>query len=338
LYGFCVTREKKKAKTMTFQWGQALQGSVAWAAERIRHLLHQEARRRETGLGTGEESPSVAPGASPPAPSFAPVDDLTNAFAFDNTSRWEGLGTRPYLDSRGIPTVGYGFALVVKGADGRFVPRPESELAGVGITLPPADRALLRDAAEALNGAGTFDPAGLTLSLDQDQARRSFDHSLPYYQHRVQGSVGDDRFARLDPQRQAVLLDFAYRRPAWFDEKKAELAAALDRDWADGAHNTTAAILGDMQPGDPRTRNNVDAYLKPMDETVYTVGTGDTLATIARKTGVADDVLKKFDSDENSDPEESADSRRNERDWNRIRAGERTKLPPAPRRPRSGRV
>jgi hypothetical protein len=315
---------------MTFQWGQPQQGSVAWAAERIRHLLHQEARRRETGLGTGEESPSVAPGASPPAPSFAPVDDLTNAFAFDNTGRWEGLGTRPYLDSRGIPTVGYGFALVVKGADGRFVPRPESELAGVGITLPPADRALLRDAAKALNGTGTFDPAGLTLSLDQDQARRSFDHSLPYYQHRVQGSVSGDRFGRLDPQRQAVLLDFAYRRPAWFDEMRDRLAAALDRDWADGAHTATAAILGDMQPGDPRTRNNVDAYLKPMDETVYTAGAGDTLGTVVQKTGVRSKALGDLNPDI---------------DWNDsnstkppLRSGQRVVLPPPPPGPKTGRM
>lgn len=47
--------------------------------------------------------------------------------------KWEGSEAKAHVDPKGIPTYGPGYALVVRGSDGRFVRRSKTEIeAAVG--------------------------------------------------------------------------------------------------------------------------------------------------------------------------------------------------------------
>ncbi|OGT32632.1 MAG: hypothetical protein A2W28_12950 [Gammaproteobacteria bacterium RBG_16_51_14] len=82
------------------------------------------------------------------------------AFTTEILKETEGFIPFIYADSKGIPTLGHGVALVVKGVNGDWVVRPDNELNDifdeVGHQLDAADFALLGKAVNALNG--TIDP------------------------------------------------------------------------------------------------------------------------------------------------------------------------------------
>lgn len=101
----------------------------ALAAEARRRVDQQYADRagREQlaqNAAGGQAGAAIDLGAQPTA------EDL----AFANTSAMEGLRGNVYDDSRGIPTVGYGYALAVQGPRG-WAALSDNDLAQVGITL-----------------------------------------------------------------------------------------------------------------------------------------------------------------------------------------------------------
>ena len=42
--------------------------------------------------------------------------------------KWEGSEAKAHVDPKGIPTYGPGYALVVRGSDSRYLPRPKAEI------------------------------------------------------------------------------------------------------------------------------------------------------------------------------------------------------------------
>lgn len=111
-----------------------------------------------------------------------------------------------YSDSKGIPTLGIGYALVVKGTNGIWQLRAgyPTELSAAGISLTPAQlldlSEKLTQAMNALNGTGAtnpFSPAAsnanpLGWTIDSTQSKNLFNYVVPEYETRVRNWLGND--------------------------------------------------------------------------------------------------------------------------------------------------
>jgi len=191
------------------------------AARKISRILDREQRERTPRLQRASASQSISRDEPAPlqlAQNVQPArtgltdDDIFNMFAFDNTSKWEDFRDRVYYDDRGVPTVGYGYALVVDGTNGWTV-RDDADLQSVGITLAPGDRERIEQVAGALQANRDVEPSGrldaarnavaigdFDTTLTEEGARNSFDLAVPEYKTDVITAIGRDRFDRLFPE------------------------------------------------------------------------------------------------------------------------------------------
>ncbi len=82
-----------------------------------------------------------------------PIDIVYQDTVYKFVWSQEALVRRVYSDSLGIPTLGIGYALIIKGRTGRYELRESlvADLARIGVTLSPADRDLLGTLLENLN-------------------------------------------------------------------------------------------------------------------------------------------------------------------------------------------
>lgn len=79
-----------------------------------------------------------------------PISGDFNEAVYQFLRTREGFVPRIYSDSKGIPTLGVGYALAIKGNSGIFARRSTlpSDLALIGVTLTAADDQRLTDAEE----------------------------------------------------------------------------------------------------------------------------------------------------------------------------------------------
>jgi hypothetical protein len=228
-----------------------------------------------------------------------PWNPEAHDLAFENTSRHEGYDGRIHNDGVGVPTIGHGYALLVRGSNGWSI-RDDENLAVLGKALTGNDRRKLQQIADDLNrgieysdtyfedvpGANDFD-----LSLDRTEARWLFDLAATKYWHDAVSGAGEDNFRRLRPEQQAVLFDFAYRGPSRIRGNSA-LRQALSNDLAFGSwDNTGRELLATVRQGDRRAGYNVDYLRNPLAENVYTVQRGDTWEGVLKRTGMNEEYL-----------------------------------------------
>lgn len=124
------------------------------AARKISRILDREEAARSAGrtrasTSRGETNSTQLAQNARAAGTGISDDDIFKLFAFDNMGKWEQFRDRVYYDSVGVPTVGYGYALVVNGPNG-WTARSDADLQSVGITLAPGDRQRLDQVAQAL--------------------------------------------------------------------------------------------------------------------------------------------------------------------------------------------
>lgn len=285
------------------------------AARKISRILDREQQPRVPRLQRASANQSMsradpaplqlAQNAQPAATSLTD-DDIFNMFAFDNASKWEGFRDRVYYDDRGVPTVGYGYALVVDGTNG-WTARDDADLQSVGISLAPGDRERLEQVAGALQANRDRHPAGrlaaarkvvtigdFDTTLTEESARNSFDLAVPAYKQKVIDAINEeekqiDRFGRLFPEQQAALFDLAYRREAWLLNNRTDLRNALDQDFAGGTWANTATELdGRLPDNDARSQAAIDYFQNPKAEWVYQVRPGEFFSRdIAPQIGVS---------------------------------------------------
>jgi GH24 family phage-related lysozyme (muramidase) len=239
--------------------------------------------------------------------------------AFANTSAMEGLRGNVHDDGRGVPTIGYGYALAVHGPNG-WTAKPDGELNRHSISLTQPDKIRLQAAVSDLNnydrttashnlqqnlGTNPFD-----LTLDQAQARHLFDLALSDYRGAVTRAIGQ-RYDDLLPEQKAALIDFAYRRPAWLINNAHDLQQAIDNDRAAGGWSNTRALLERIgnAPHDWRTKSDALYFANPLAQNIYQIQHGDTLAGISQKSGLPENYLRALN------PQVS--------DWGSINAGQR---------------
>jgi GH24 family phage-related lysozyme (muramidase) len=288
-----------------------------------REALAAEARQRvdqQYAARTGRaQLAQNAPGGQGGAAVDLGAQPTAENLAFANTSAMEGFDSNVYDDGTGVPTVGYGYALVVQGPNG-WATRSDNDLARVGITLTQADKARLQTAINDLNthdrqtASGRLAPrlqhSPFDLSLNQAQARQTFDLALPEYRDAATRATGQ-HYDDLLPEQKAALIDFAYRRPAWLIDNAGGLQQAITNDRAAGGWSNTQALLGRMRdsPNDWRTKSDALYFANPLAENIYQIQRGDTLAGISRKTGLPENYLRALNPQV--------------RDWDRINAGQR---------------
>jgi GH24 family phage-related lysozyme (muramidase) len=272
-----------------------------------REALTTEARRRVDQQYTARSGRTQLAQNAPGGQGGTAVDLGTQPtaedLAFANTSAMEGMRGNVYDDGRGIPTVGYGYALAVQGPNG-WAARPDNDLAQVGITLGQADKARLQTvindlnslnrttASQNLQGRLGRDPFDLT--LDNAQARQVFDLALPEYRRAVVGAIGQRRYNDLLPEQRAALLDFAYRRPSWLTDNASGLQQAINNDQAHGSWSNTRAALEQIgnATSDWRTQSDALYFANPLAEDIYQIREGDTLSGISRRTGLPESYLR----------------------------------------------
>lgn len=111
--------------------------------------------------------------------------------------KFEKFEPEVYADTKGVPTIGYGYALVTKnkitgiweirgGNDGIEL---TADLAAVGKTLQPSDTKLLNDIVAALNAGDKAtaksligDGSGFSFSLTEPEAHSLFNNIIPSYE------------------------------------------------------------------------------------------------------------------------------------------------------------
>jgi hypothetical protein len=271
------------------------------AARKISRILDREgAAGSEPQASAAQPTGRGEPGSTQLAGSGLSDDDIFNMLAFDNTGKWEQFRDRVYYDRVGVPTVGYGYVLVVDGPHG-WTARDDANLQSVDITLAPGDRQRLDQVAQTLENNRNAKPAvrrtateqaapmadyGTTLT--EDAARDTFDLAVPTYKKNVTDAIGQSRFDRLFPEQQAALFDLAYRNPSWLLNNGTRLGHQLDADYAAGTTaNTAAALRGILPPNDARAQGAIDYFQNPKAEWLYQVRPGDVFARdIAPKIGV----------------------------------------------------
>ena len=93
----------------------------------------------------------------------------------DVLSRAEGFKNFVYHDSSGVPTLGYGVALILQNAAGQWVVRSNLDplLASIGIVLNAAQRVALQDAAQFLQNGNTAAAKALFPPPDAERTRRT---------------------------------------------------------------------------------------------------------------------------------------------------------------------
>ncbi len=152
-----------------------------------------------------------------------PLKNFDNA-TFDFVLRHEGYVPRPYLDTKAIPTIGVGYALLIRSGDG-FILRPTLERDFDGIhEFSAAEQDLLEDLARALTlgeeaGArALFEnraPGALCFALSDDahrDGRRLYD---VVSRELVAAAVPEDiREALAGTHELAALTSLAYNAPA----------------------------------------------------------------------------------------------------------------------------
>lgn len=226
-------------------------------------------------------------------------DEIFDRLAFENTSKWEGLRNRVYYDPKGVPTIGYGYALVVDGNNGWTV-RDQQYLDDVEIQLTSGDRQRLEQVAQALQNNRRASEADRLSAANQaapdqdyevvlsdDAARRTFELTIPEYKRYVLSAVAPYNFDRLHPAQQAVLFDLAYRRPASLLNHSGELRNAMEIDFGKNNWNKTIELLEQIAPGpDERDFSNIAEFRNPTAEFVYQVEPGDSIERVAAKVGM----------------------------------------------------
>ncbi|MEW5949278.1 MAG: hypothetical protein AB1711_07675 [Thermodesulfobacteriota bacterium] len=144
-----------------------------------------------------------------------------DAQLFQFISEREGPRKKVYADSKGIPTIGIGYALVVN-INGEWQVRTtlETDLAGVEVTIQESDKAQLSIVAEALT-AGNQELARslvenytFSFSLPSDKADELFDSVIPDYENKVRERLGDTLYQQLaNSEEMVTLVSLAYNNP-----------------------------------------------------------------------------------------------------------------------------
>lgn len=153
-------------------------------------------------------------------------DSVFNIISFN-----EGIKNNVYLDTAKIPTVGVGFALITRGADGLYSVRPEIEniynVEEIGGVIDPSDLAILQDMAVNLNNSNGSQNDNLLSryggSLDltiEAESRSLFNHMIHDYEttliERLALKSGMDQnvaklaYESLPTTVQSQLIDMAY--------------------------------------------------------------------------------------------------------------------------------
>jgi len=162
-----------------------------------------------------------------------PISGDFNETVYQFLRKQEGFAPRIYSDSKGIPTLGVGYALAVKGSNGSFAVRSTlpSDLALMGVTLTAADAQLLDAAIAALNSenmtrAKTLIPVFKQgensaqvnkfsfLLSSPDQFRPLFDRALDEATITLRSKIGVPLFSSLAGSNEmAALLSLTFNSP-----------------------------------------------------------------------------------------------------------------------------
>ena len=203
-----------------------------------------------------------------------PIDSDTLDAAMEYTKLWEGVHSTVGPDSKGVPTLGHGFALIID-IGNEWVIRSDliDKLATASITLEPEDLTKLIEIQDALAAGDIAEAKRLTVahdfpSITGAQAETLFRETITEKAEMARDKMGAAAFDRLSPERQAVVIDTAYQRPREFRKIAARLAAAVTA----GDHERGAEVLESVGGGGRlRATDNARYYRDPYDGTVVRV-------------------------------------------------------------------
>ena len=194
-----------------------------------------------------------------------------------------------YNDGHDVPTIGVGYALVVKGRKGWTVaPKAEQDFAAIGAPLTADDIRTLERIAEAKNkGDGTR--AGvlierLGLSVNDVQMRTLYDRAFDRHYDLARTIVGETAFDQLDAKRQGVLTMGAYQSPGRLKDVADDIRLGI-------SEKTPSLVVGALarmgqKLNDPDRYNGLgQLYVDPDLRRSVSVKPGDALSRIARRHG-----------------------------------------------------
>ncbi len=226
----------------------------------------------------------------------APIDGRTINVAMDYTRLWEGIHERVGPDGAGVPTIGHGFALVVK-VKGKWILNErnagelQDKLGRFGVDLDPNDIKKLNEVIDALNAGDSTRAKSLARahrfpSITGADADRLLRETITERAEMVRDRIGEDTFASLSPERRAVLIDFAYQR----EGRMRNIGPAVGAHLAVGNMEEAAKALANIGGGDqPRVDDNVAYFRAPYAPGVVRAQPGDGLITIAERYGLLTD-------------------------------------------------
>lgn len=208
--------------------------------------------------------------------------------AFSYTKEWEGFSADGGPDSRGVPTYGYGYALIVHSNNVWSVKTNlVDDLTVIGVSINPKQVDKLKDVAAALAADDRAGAKALAAGLGLPRITRAdgeklFRRVLPLHEEVVRKGIGKNVYAKLDPDRRAALIDAAYQRPGDFKRVAGAVGAALGRD----DFGAAGRELGKLSRGQRRTlRSDTNAqYLRnPHAADRVRVRRGESLSVIANE-------------------------------------------------------
>ena len=231
----------------------------------------------------------------------APIDPRTIDVAMNYTRPWEGFHERVGPDSTGVPTIGHGFALIVKvGNKWKLNAQTRKELDAklnrFGVDLDNADFNKLDKVIEALNAGNTALAKSLTAahdfpSITKGDAAQLLRETITEHAEKARGWLGETAFERLTPERRAVIIDLAYNRPEQLEKIAPGLAAHINADDLEAAANALEKIGGGVRK---RVTEGAFYFRVAGEPGLIQVRQGETAGTIGARFGQgADEVARR---------------------------------------------
>ena len=122
-------------------------------------------------------------------------------------------------DGYGIPTIGPGFALIIKVMD-KWEARKQDDLKDLRINLSDEQYKIIKDCAAHKSSPDEFtaeeknktksDLKKMSLTVDNETAQRLFDHAVEDSQGKIKKVIGEEAWNKLGHAQQAAVTDYCY--------------------------------------------------------------------------------------------------------------------------------
>lgn len=218
-------------------------------------------------------------------------EDTARDILWKSLKNLEAHRKRFYADPNDVPTIGIGYAGVVKGSDGKWVVRDgiEEDIKAIGAELKPEHLAALKMVADELSKdkkdrdetalKKAADDLG-SVSIESEQGRALFDRVYEGYRKTTVDAVGEENFNALTPAQQAALMEGAYQSPDTLTKAGPDLAKHIGiQDWESLGERFRK--IGEDLKDESRYQGGAAVLANPNLNGMIRVNQGDTLEKLA---------------------------------------------------------